>query len=404
MEHSISHLDFDTFFVECERRENSKLQNRPVLVGGTGSRGIFAACSYEARRYGIQSGMSMPMAKRMCPEAISIKGNSGTYTKYSRLVTDIIRDEVPLFEKSSIDEFYVDLTGMDRFFGNYQFAKEVRTKIIDNSGLPISFGLSRNKLVSKVATGEAKPNNQMRIDIGFEKGFLAPLPVRKIPSVGKVSAARLRDLGIYRVQSLQEMPKEVLHSVLGKNGLSIWERANGIDTSPVAPFTERKSINRERTYKGDTAEMDKLRATLTAMGESLAFQLRMDDKIASCISVKIKYSDFSVHSRQARISYTSGDHLIIPKILELFEKLYERWLLIRLVGVRLSGLVGGHYQINLFDDSSKRLELYTAMDRMRQRFGASSLMRASTLDVRSVRSNRNPFDGEPPILLAHRRQ
>ncbi|MGB6151139.1 MAG: DNA polymerase IV, partial [Pricia sp.] len=223
MERSILHLDLDTFFVECERRENPKLENRPVLVGGTGSRGIVSACSYEARRYGIHSGMSMPVARRMCPEAVSIKGNSGTYTKYSKLVTDIIRDEVPLFEKSSIDEFYVDLTGMDRFFGNYRFAKELRNKIVDNSGLPISFGLSQNKLVSKVATGEAKPNNQMQIDLGFEKKFLAPLVIRKIPAIGKVSAARLRDLGVHRVKSLQEMPKEVLHSVLGKNGILIWD-------------------------------------------------------------------------------------------------------------------------------------------------------------------------------------
>ena len=404
MERSILHLDMDTFFVECERRENPKLSDRPVLVGGTGSRGIVSACSYEARRYGIHSGMSMPMARRMCPEAVAIKGNSGTYTKYSMLVTDIIRDEVPVFEKSSIDEFYVDLSGMDRYFGNYLFAKELRTKIIENSGLPISFGLSQNKLVSKVATGEAKPNNQMRIDLGFEKDFLAPLAIRKIPSIGKVSSARLRDLGIHKVRAIQQMPKEVLHSVLGKNGLVIWERANGIDVSPVRPYTERKSISRERTYEGDTAKIDVLKATLTAMGESLAFQLRMDDKLTSCISVKVKYSDFSVHSRQSRISYTSGDHIIIPKIIELFDKLYERRLLIRLVGVRLSGLVGGHYQINLFDDDSKRLNLYSAMDKMRKRFGASSVMRASTVDVKSVRSNRNPFDGEPPILLAHRRQ
>ncbi|AWX44808.1 DNA-directed DNA polymerase [Flagellimonas maritima] len=404
MERSILHMDMDTFFVECERRENPGLINKPVLVGGTGSRGIVSACSYETRPYGIHSGMSMPMAKRMCPEALIIKGNSMVYTKYSKLVTDIIGNEVPVFEKSSIDEFYIDLTGMDRYFGTYKFAKQLRQKIIDNTGLPISFGLSQNKVVSKVATGEAKPNNQMRIDLGYERSFLAPLPIRKIPSVGKVSASRLRDLGIHMVKSLQSMPKEVIHSVLGKNGLIIWERANGIDTRPITPYSERKSISRERTYEGDTANIESLKATLTAMGESLAFQLRMDDRLASCVSVKIKYSDFSVYSKQGRLSYTSADHLLIPKILELFEKLYERRLLIRLVGVRFSDLVGGHYQINLFDDDSKRIGLYTAMDRMRQRFGASCLMRASTMDVKSVRSNRNPFNGEPPIVLAHRRQ
>ncbi|MGB7393358.1 MAG: DNA polymerase IV, partial [Pricia sp.] len=267
MERAILHLDLDSFFVECERRENPKLLRKPILVGGTGSRGIVSACSYEARPFGIHSGMSMHMAKRLCPEAISIKGNSMVYTKYSKLVTDIIGGEVPLFEKSSIDEFYVDLTGMDRFFGNYKFAKELRHKIIDETGLPISFGLSRNKVVSKVATGEAKPNDQMRIDLGYEKPFLAPLHVRKIPMVGAVSAGRLRDLGIRRVRALQEMPREVLHSVLGRNGLIIWERANGVDNRPVTPYTERKSISTERTFQRDTADMVQLRATLTAMGE-----------------------------------------------------------------------------------------------------------------------------------------
>ena len=404
MNRAILHMDLDTFFVECERRENPHLENRPVLVGGTGSRGIVSACSYEARRYGIHSGMSMPMARKMCPQAVAIKGNSMVYTKYSRLVTDIIRDEVPLFEKSSIDEFYADLTGMDRFFGTYKFAKELRKKIMDHTNLPISFGLSQNKVVSKVATGEAKPSNQMRIDFGHEKNFLAPLPIRKIPMIGKVSASRLRDLGIQQVHSLQMMPKEVLHSVLGKNGLVIWERANGIDARPIIPYTERKSISRERTYEGDTANMETLKATLTAMGESLAFQLRMDNKLTARVTVKLKYSDFSVHSKQLRIPYTSADHLLIPKIQEIFAKLYERRLLIRLVGVRFSDLVGGNYQINMFDDSTKRLALYSAMDNMRNRFGASSLMRASTIDVKSVRSNRNPFNGEPPMVLAHRRQ
>jgi len=348
--------------------------------------------------------MSMQMAKKLCPEAVDIKGNSMVYTKYSRLVTDIIREQVPMFEKSSIDEFYVDLTGMDRFFGTYKFAKELRQKIIKNTGLPISFGLSRNKVVSKVATGEAKPNNQMKIELGFEKRFLAPLHIRKIPMVGAVSAGRLRDLGIQRVKLLQEMPKQVLHSVLGKNGLVIWERANGIDKRPVTPYTERKSISTERTYGEDTTDMAQLKATLTAMGEKLAYQIRMDNRLTACITVVLKYADFSVHTKQGRIAYTSADHIIIPKVHELFDKLYERRQLIRMVGVRLSDLVGGHYQIDLFQDDSKRLALYTSMDRMRRRYGASSLMRASTMEVKSVRSNRNPFDGEPPIVLAHRRQ
>lgn len=221
MERSILHLDLDTFFVSVERLLSPELLKKPILVGGTGGRGVVAACSYETRKFGVRSGISMKLARQLCPEAICIKGNSGTYMKYSDLITEIIKDTVPVFEKTSVDEFYVDLSGMDRFFGNYAFATELRKRIIKESGLPISFGLSPNKTVSKVATGEAKPNNQMRVDKGFEKVFLAPLPIRKIPSIGKVTGQKLVSMGLERIQMIQEMPLEMLVAVLGKNGHKI---------------------------------------------------------------------------------------------------------------------------------------------------------------------------------------
>ncbi|MCB0439725.1 MAG: DNA polymerase IV, partial [Mangrovimonas sp.] len=171
MKQQILHLDLDTFFVSCERLIDSSLKARPILVGGTGDRGVVAACSYETRRYGVHSGMSMKVARRLCPEAVVIRGNAGIYTKYSKMVTEIIKEKVPVFEKASVDEFYADLSGMDKFFGTYKYASELRQTIIRETGLPISFGLSANKVVSKIATGEAKPNNQMRIDYGFEKPF-----------------------------------------------------------------------------------------------------------------------------------------------------------------------------------------------------------------------------------------
>ena len=401
---SILHLDLDTFFVSVERLLNSELLKKPVLVGGTGSRGVVAACSYETRKYGVRSGMAMKMAKQLCPQAIVIRGNAGTYMKYSNLITDVIRDSVPLFEKTSVDEFYVDLTGMDRFFGNYKFATELRKRIIKESGLPISFGLSQNKVVSKIATGEAKPNNQMKIDYGFEKEFLAPLAIRKIPMIGKASAQTLIHLGIDRVKLIQEMPVEMLISVMGKNGQTIWNRANGIDNTPVIPYCERKSISNERTFGLDTIDIKKLRDTLIAMADTLCFHLRTGNKMTGCVSVKIRYSDFQTYNKQIRIPYTSADHILVPAVIELFNKLYDRRILVRLVGVKFSHLVGGHYQINLFDDNEKKLNLYKSLDHIRNRFGAGSVMKASTLDVRSVISNRNPFDGEPPILLAHRHQ
>lgn len=404
MKKSILHLDLDTFFVSVERLLNSELLKKPVLVGGTGQRGVVAACSYETRTFGVRSGMSMQMARQLCPQAIVIRGNASTYMKYSNIITDIIRDSVPLFEKTSVDEFYVDLTGMDRFFGNYKFAAELRKRIISESGLPISFGLSQNKIVSKIATGEAKPNNQLKIDYGYEKEFLAPLAIRKIPMIGKASAQTLIHMGIDKVKLIQDMPVEMMTAVLGKNGHTIWTRANGIDNTPVIPYCERKSISNERTFNLDTIDVQKLRDTLTAMVDTLSYQLRLGDKMAGCVSIKIRYSDFQTYNKQIRIPYTSADHVLMPTVLELFNKLYDRRILVRLIGVKFSHLVGGHYQINLFDDNEKILGLYSSLDKIRKRFGAESVMKASMLDVKSVISGRNPFDGEPPVLLAHRNQ
>ncbi|WP_040250208.1 DNA polymerase Y family protein [Psychroserpens mesophilus] len=403
MEKQILHLDLDTFFVSCERLIDSRLQNRPLLVGGTGDRGVVAACSYETRPFGVHSGMSMKVARRLCPEAVVIRGNSSIYTKYSHLVTEIVKEKVPVFEKASVDEFYADLSGMDKFYGCYKYASEMRQKIIKECGLPISFGLSANKIVSKVATGEAKPNNQLKIDSGFEKDFLAPLSIRKIPSVGEKTYQVLRNLGVDKVSVVQQMPLEMMVSALGVNGRTIWKRANGIDNPPLVPFHERKSISTERTFNKDTIDMTKLRTTIFAMAENLAFQLRRGNKLAGTISVKIRYSDFNTYNKQVKIPYSSADHVIIPKVLELFEKLYERRLLIRLVGVKISDIVSGNYQINMFDDTEEMLSLYNAMDTIRGRYGELSIMRASSMGAKTIGRFQNPFSGEPPILLAHRK-
>ncbi len=403
-ERSILHMDLDTFFVSVERLLDSRLNNRPVLIGGTSDRGVVASCSYEARKFGVHSAMPMHMARKLCPEAVVIKGNSYNYLKYSDLVSEMVREAVPLFEKTSIDEFYCDLTGLDRFFGCYQFAGELRQKIGKEIGLPISFGLSSSKTVSKVATGEAKPNNQIRIETGTEKPFLAPLSIRKIPMVGEKTHQLLVNLGIRKIHTLQEMPLDVMSKALGENGASIWKKANAIDPSPVVPFQERKSISTERTFDQDTIDVHKLRGLLIAMTENLAFQLRKGEKLTSCVTVKLRYSDFQTETMQCRIPYTSADHILIPKILELFEKLYSRRVLIRLIGVRFSHLVSGGYQINLFDDNEEQISLYTAMDELRKKFGDRAVMKAAGIEARSIGRGDNPFDGGPPVLLANRRQ
>lgn len=282
---SIVHMDLDTFFVSCERLLDSRLNNKPVLIGGTSDRGVVASCSYEARRFGIHSAMPMRLAKQLCPEAIILRGNSGIYTKFSQNVTEVIKDTVPLYEKTSIDEFYIDLTGMDKFFGCHKLATELRQRIIKETGLPISFGLSINKTVSKIATGEAKPNNEIRIISGTEKPFLAPLSVKKIPMVGNVTYKALCDLGVKRIKTVQDMPMELMHHVLGKNGLVIWKKANGIDNSPVVQYHERKSISTERTFNKDTTDVTKLKGIIIAMAENLAYQLRRGNKLTAWCNV-----------------------------------------------------------------------------------------------------------------------
>ena len=403
-EKAILHLDLDTFFVSVERLKDSRLLNRPLIVGGLSDRGVVAACSYETRKFGVHSGMAMKVAKRLCPHATYIRGDASVYMRHSEIVTEIIKSQVPTFEKASVDEFYADLTGMDRFFGVKKFAHELRQTIMEESGLPISFGLSRNKIVSKIATGEAKPDAEKYIEAGEERGFLAPLEVNKIPMIGNKTFQSLLNLGVRKIKTIQEMPVEMLESVLGKNGRVIWKRAHGIDDPPIVPFHERKSISTERTFNRDTIDMVRLHATLVAMAESLAYQLRKGEKLASVISVKIRYSDFQTESKQVKIPYTSADHILIPVVEELFKKLYTRRLLIRLIGVRFSGLVSGHYQINLFEDSEEILSLYHSLDRIRKRFGEGSVKRAVGMDAKTIGRSGNPFNGQPPIVLAHRKQ
>jgi len=403
MERSIVHMDLDTFFVSCERLLDSRLVGKPILIGGTSDRGVVASCSYEARKFGIHSAMPMRMAKQLCPEAIVLRGNSGIYSKYSNLVTDVIKESVPLYEKTSVDEFYIDLTGMDKFFGCHKLATELRQRIITETGLPISFGLSINKTVSKIATGEAKPNNQIQVMKGAEKPFLSPLSVRKIPMVGEVTYRNLCDLGIRRIKTIQEMPMEMMAKVFKKNGISIWKKANGIDNSPVIKYQERKSISTERTFDRDTIDIQKLDSIIMAITENLVFQLRRGNKLTGCVGFKIRYSDFQTYTVQKRIPYTAADHKIIPIVKELFKKLYQRRLLVRLIGIKFSHLVEGGFQIDLFDDEERVLSLYQAMDKMRERFGDLSVIRASGMEAKSI-SRWNPFNGEPPPLLANRRQ
>ena len=399
---NIIHFDLDTFFVSVERLLNSSLVDRPVLVGGLSDRGVVAACSYEARKFGIHAGMAMKIARRLCPEAAVVKGDSGKYSEYSNTITQIIRESVPLVEKASVDEFYLDMTGMDKVFGLKKYTGELRNRIIAETGLPLSIGMSQNKTVSKVATSISKPNGNVGIEWGTEKNFLAPLSVKKLPMVGNETYQVMQELGIKTIQTIQKMPVVAMEKVFGKNGQTLWLRAQGIDTTPVKPYYERESLSSERTFDRDTIDVTKLRSILMAMAEGLAYQLRMGNKLTACITIKVRYSDMQTMTKQAHIPYTSCDHIILEKALDLFEKLFVRRQLVRLIGMKCSHLVGGGHQINLLDDSVERIQLYQQMDYLRKKYKDSrTVTRASIMDQKNL-DVWNPWTGEPPTPPAHR--
>lgn len=384
---AIVHMDLDSFFVSVERLRDPRLVGKPVIVGGLSDRGVVAACSYETRAFGVRSAMPMRMALKLCPDALVLRGDFEAYAQHSDWVTRMIMERAPVVEKASIDEFYLDMTGMERFFGSYQFATDLRQKILKETGLQISFGLSVNKTVSKVATNHVKPAGQFQVLAGEEKAFLAPMAVGKIPMIGAVTSQTLRNMGIVHVGTLSQMPLKILERTFGKSGVMLWERANGIDLRPVVPYSEQKSLSKEMTFEQDTTDVRLLDRILGSLTEQLAYDLRKLGQCTSCITVKLRYSNFDTHTRQISIPASASDHRLIPAVHELFDKLYDRRLLIRLIGVRFSKLLQGQEQLSLFDDGARLVPLYGAMDNLRNRYGDFSVLRASGLMERGERRN-----------------
>lgn len=370
-------MDMDSFFVSVERLLNPELKGKPIIIGGSSDRGVVSSCSYEARKFGVHSAMPTKMAKQLCPEAIFIRGDMENYSKFSNIVTQIIEEKAPLVEKASIDEHYIDISGIDKYVRqSCLWTHELRELIIKETGLPISFGLSANKTVSKVATGEAKPNGEKQIQAGSEKFFLAPLSIKKIPGIGDKTYTTLRNMGVEKVKTIQEMPPEMMQKVLGESGQYIWKKANGIDNSPVSPYQEQKSISSETTFEKDTTDIDLLKKTLISMIEKLSFQLRKSKRVSGCITLKIRYTDMQTYTFQNRIAYTASDHVLIEKVNELFQKNYSRRILIRLIGIRLSHLVSGFNQIHLFEDTEEKIKLYQALDKIRLKYGEKAILRS----------------------------
>jgi DNA polymerase-4 len=374
----IAHFDLDSFFVSVEILNNPSLKGKPVLVGGY-ERGVVAACSYEARKFGIHSAMPMKKAMQLCPQAVVTMASRDQYSKYSRWVTDIIADKAPLFEKASIDEFYVDLSGMEKFFGASNYAQQLRKDIMDKTGLPISCGLSSARFISKMATNEAKPNGFLEIPHGREKDFLWPLAVEKINGVGKETEIKLKKLGFYKIEDLAKSTPEYLEKHLGKWGLGLWNKSQGIGSAEIITDWEQKSMSHENTFDKDYTDVEFLHKELVRLTEKTAYGLREDEKLTGCVTVKIRYSDFETTSRQEVIDYTALDDELIGKAKDIFNKSYQAGRPVRLIGVRFSQLIPFTMQMSLFDNKMEKLQLYKAVDDIKDRFGSKAVKKAVTI-------------------------
>jgi DNA polymerase-4 len=379
--HHIAHLDLDSFFVSVEIRNDPSLKGKPVVVGGY-ERGVVAASSYEARKYGIHSAMPMKKALQLCPDLIVTNASRDQYSKYSRWVTDIIASKVPLFEKASIDEFYIDLTGMDKFFGASKYARELRQYIIDETGLPISCGLSSARFISKMATNEAKPNGFLEIPHGKEKEFLWLLGIEKINGVGKQTEQHLKSFSIYTIEDIAKTPLEHMEKIAGKWGEALWHKAHGRGSVEIATDWEQKSMSHENTFDKDYNDVEFLHKELVRLTEKTAYSLREDEKMAGCVTVKIRYSDFETTSRQETVDYTALDDVLIAKVKDLFNKSYQKGKPVRLLGVRFSHMIPITMQMSLFENNIEKLNLYKAVDDIKERFGSKLVTKAVTSDMK----------------------
>jgi DNA polymerase-4 len=382
-ERQIAHFDLDAFFVSVERLKDPYLINKPLIVGGHSDRGVVAACSYETRNFGVHSAMPMKQALKLCPVALVIKGDMASYSKYSRIVTEMIENALPIVEKASIDEFYADMTGMKKYFEPFQYLIDLKQKITKDVGLPISFALASNKMISKIATNEAKPNGEIHILNGTEKAFLAPMKIEKIPMVGESTTNVLHKEGIYTIGQLADASIIRLEKILGKNGTGLWYKANGINASVVEPYGEQKSISSENTFEIDTKNKIFLEQEIARLTEKIAYELREEGKLTGCVAIKIRYENFDTLSRQITIAYTSSDHLLIAIAKRLFNELHDNNRSVRLVGVRFSHLIETQLQLSLFESITDRPQLYKAIDSLKQKFGLDSVQRAVSLQAKS---------------------
>jgi len=370
----IFHLDLDTFFVSVERILDNSLEGKPVIVGADPQgRGVVSACSYEARSFGVRSGMPIKQAYKLCPKGIYLHGHGKEYIRYSELVGNLLEKYAPIIEKASIDECYMDFSGCEKVYGNlFLFAQKIQRKIFQELLLPCSIGIGGNKTIAKICSDFCKPMGVAYVPKGVEKEFLASLPVEVIPGVGKVMLKELNSRGIILVSDLTKLPSDYLSMTYGKIGTDLWNKANGRGTDFLSVEHSRKSISKETTFENDVLDKTILENVLSNLAAKVCYTLRKNEWLASTISLKLRYSDFITYTRSKTISPTDDEKIVYETVLKLFNTANTRRVAVRLLGVGLTNFIPFFFQDILFKtDKSKRENMLNAVDSLKRKYGYS---------------------------------
>lgn len=374
---TIFHLDLDAFFVSVERILDPKLNGKPVIVGGDPKygRGVVAACSYEARTFGLHSAMPIRTAYKLCPHGIYLHGHFEEYERYSNAVKNILERYAPLIEQASIDEFYLDMTGTQIIYGSmFAFASKLQKEIWDELHLPCSIGIGSNKTIAKIGSDCMKPKGITYIIPGMEKEFLAPMPVEVIPGVGKVMKQHLNERGIYRIADITKLSADYFSVAFGKYGVDLWRKAHGEGTEYLTIQRERKSISKETTFGKDVTSDEELKKTLFYLVGKVCQSLRKKDLEASTIEIKLRYIDFQTLIRSKTISPTDDDKIVFDTAWELLRKAKTRRVAVRLIGVGLTNFSAASEQEYLFEDNEiKRKKMFKAVTKIRDKYGYDSI-------------------------------
>ena len=386
---TIMHIDLDAFFVSVEQVFNPELKGKPVVVGGKPNhRGVVAAASYEARAFGVHSAMPLVTAARLCPQAIFIEGNYNRYAEASKKFMAVLADFSPFLEPVGIDEAYLDTTGFESLHGTiHNMAVRIKQRVKNELGLVASIGIASNKIVAKVASDHSKPDGLVEVPAGDEAAFFAPLPIGKLPGIGKKTEQVLRGLGITTLGELAKMPPPALKDRFGMYGEGLRQLARGIDDREILPPAEARSISRETTFATDSTDRDFLTATLRYLAERVGAELREGGRQTRCVVIKVRYSDFTTITRQRTLPQPVGtDEALFQTAADLLRvALASDGRAVRLIGTGVSNLSEPRQQLALWDMTDRRLEkLNRAIDRIRDRHGFTAIQTGRTLRLREI--------------------